>query len=173
METVNSAACEQAFKWLNEFKSLKSMNESHFKFFLLYIIDLHNLHIEGNVSVHANPLNPERDVEIAMKNINELKLSPGTFKEDCNRDIDNSCKISGNDEKGKTSDVILSLDDCYTVDNEGALQCKYCDGKYKREGHMKNHIETKHNLKIIMSCSCGQIFEDSTRFTRHRKNCKK
>ena len=54
---LNSPACEQAFKWLNAFKNIKNMNESRFKFFLLYIVDLHNLHIEGNVDLIANPLN--------------------------------------------------------------------------------------------------------------------
>ena len=38
----NTPACEQAFKWLNAYKNLKTMNEARFKMFLLYMIDLHN-----------------------------------------------------------------------------------------------------------------------------------
>ena len=62
IEKLNSPACEQAFKWINAFKNMKTMNEAHFKFFLLYMIDLHNLHIENNLSRVANPLHTDRMV---------------------------------------------------------------------------------------------------------------
>ena len=68
---LNSPACEQAFKWLNQFKNLKTMNESRFKFFLLYMIDLHNLHIENRVDLVANPLNEKREHEVeSLKSMN-------------------------------------------------------------------------------------------------------
>ena len=63
----NYHACEQAFKWLNAYKSLKTMNKPRFKMFLLYMIDLHNLHIEDNVSSAANPLSEKRDSFKASK----------------------------------------------------------------------------------------------------------
>ena len=50
------------------------MNESHFKFFLLYLIDLHNLHIEGRVSTLANPLNENRDIHLIANNIGKINL---------------------------------------------------------------------------------------------------
>ena len=50
------------------------MNESHFKFFLVYLIDLHNLHIEGKVSLLANPLNKNREVEILANDIQLIDL---------------------------------------------------------------------------------------------------
>ena len=62
LEKLDSPACEQAFKWLNEFKNIKSMNELRLKFYLLYMIDLHNMHIEGQVQVKANPLNIDREM---------------------------------------------------------------------------------------------------------------
>ena len=37
------------------------MNEARFKIFLLYMIDLHNLHIENRVDLAANPLNEKRE----------------------------------------------------------------------------------------------------------------
>ena len=43
---------------------MKTMNESRFKFFLLYMIDLHNLHIENRVDLISNPLNEKRDNKI-------------------------------------------------------------------------------------------------------------
>ena len=56
----NTPVCEQTFSWLNKFKNIKTMNEAHFKLFLLYILDLHNLHITKKVDLVANPLNPRR-----------------------------------------------------------------------------------------------------------------
>ena len=76
MTTINSAACEQAFNWINAFKNIKSMNEAHFKFFLLYIIDLHNLHMEGKVGLNANPMNSERDIESVLKNVECMAIEP-------------------------------------------------------------------------------------------------
>ena len=57
----NTPACQQAFKWLNAFKNLKAMNQPRFKMFLLYMIDLHNLHIDNTVDLAANPLNKHRE----------------------------------------------------------------------------------------------------------------
>ena len=39
----------KTFNWLNKFKACKSMNESHFIFFLLHKADMHNLKIEGKL----------------------------------------------------------------------------------------------------------------------------
>ena len=81
IEKLNSPACEQAFKWFNEFKNIKSMNEPRFKFYLLYMIDLHNMHIEGQVQVKANPLNIDREMiltemktKIISKDFDELEM---------------------------------------------------------------------------------------------------
>ena len=162
MGDVNSPACEQAFKWINSFTNLKSMNESHFKFFLVYLIDLHNLHIEGKVSLLANPLNENREVEILANDIQLIDLD-GKCTED---------KQTLNIEK-EVSGKSVSLEDCYNTDKDGQLLCNFCDGKYKKEGHIKNHCETKHNIKIHLICKCGQLFDDTTRYSRHKKSCKK
>ena len=57
------------------------MNEPRFKFYLLYMIDLHNMHIEGQVQVKANPLNIDREMiltekktEIISKDFVELEI---------------------------------------------------------------------------------------------------
>ena len=71
---TNTPACEQAFKWINAFKNLKTMNEAHFKFFLLYLIDLHNLHIQNKVSSVANPLNEDRGIEELMVGLGAIDL---------------------------------------------------------------------------------------------------
>ena len=128
IEKLNSPACEQAFKWLNEFKNIKSMNEPRFKFYLLYMIDLRNMHIEGQVQVKANPLNIDREIILADK---------------------------------KTEIMSKDFEDCFGK-KDGQLQCKFCPGSYKKEGHFKNHLESKHNKKFKIICSiCSSQFPDS------------
>ena len=144
------------------------MNESHFKFFLLYLIDLHNLHIEGRVSTLANPLNENRDIELIANDIGKINLV---------EKIDLEPKSSQEKPKdNKKTDIFKKgekLEDCFVLDKNGQLNCNYCDGKYQREGHMKNHLETKHNIIVTLICSCGQLFDDTTRYGSHKKSCKK
>ena len=84
IKNVNTVVCEQVriikivfddkaddyifdlfktFNWLNKYKACKSMNESHFFFFLLYVADLHNLKIEEKLRVMCRP--KVRGVEMA------------------------------------------------------------------------------------------------------------
>lgn len=165
IEVTNTPACEQAFKWINAFKNLKTMNEAHFKFFLLYVIDLHNLNIQNKLTSVANPLNEDREIEDIMAGLGSI-------------DLEGETKLSGNEEKDdskveveKVKDRGMRLEDCYRLD-DGVLHCKICPGTYKREGHMKNHVETKHNLVVDLTCKCGQLFTDTTKYCRHRKSCK-
>ena len=71
IDKVNSQACGQSFQWINRYKNLKSMNESHFKIIILYLTDLHNLGVEVTVKVVANPINPVRKIIDApiLKNV--------------------------------------------------------------------------------------------------------
>ena len=55
LKNINTQSSEQAFHWLNSYKNVKSMNEARFKFFLLYIIDLHNFKVMDNVKA-TNPM---------------------------------------------------------------------------------------------------------------------
>jgi len=52
---VNTPAAEQAFNWINRYKSVKGMNENRFIFFFRYLLDLHNWKIEGQVKTVVNP----------------------------------------------------------------------------------------------------------------------
>ena len=86
IEVTNTPACEQAFKWINAFKNLKTMNEAHFKFFLLYVTDLHNLHIQNKLTSVANPLNDDREIEDIMAGLSSI-------------DLEGENKLSDKDEK--------------------------------------------------------------------------
>jgi hypothetical protein len=48
------------FSRLNKFTQVKGMNESHFLFFFIYLLDLQNLAIEGRLRSIANPFSTER-----------------------------------------------------------------------------------------------------------------
>ena len=37
------------------------------------------------------------------------------------------------------------FEDCFTVNEDGQMKCKFCPGKYKREGNLRNHLESKRN----------------------------
>ena len=157
---LNSPACEQAFKWINRFTNLKTMNEARFKFFLLYMIDLHNLHIGDCVDVTANPLNVKRQEMFTLDSAVKEVSKEDNVLEELAAGLDN-CMISEKEE---------ALTDCFEEDSEGMLNCKFCPAAYKKEGHLRNHLENKHGKLFKIVCSvCDKIFPDSYRLFRHRK----
>ena len=167
IDKMNTPACEQAFKWLNDYKNLKTMNEPRFKFYLLYLIDLHNLHLENRISVVANPLNIKRMfVKETSSDGGILSESEASDKEP----IENLMK-----EFNKCINLVEKyevFEDCFTVNEDGQMKCKFCLGIYKREGHLRNHLENKHNNLFKLMCSvCGGSFPDSSRLVRHKKSC--
>ena len=164
---INSPACEQAFKWITCHKNLKTMNEARFKFFLLYMIDNHNLHIEGKMNT-SNPLDekwgPSSQELVLKSNISTVDILKGL--EELTIDMKTA-------EKEVERNETVRLEECFTEEPVGILNCNFCPGKYKREGHMKNHIETKHNMSVELICKCGQIFIETTRYLGHKKSCVK
>ena len=60
LDGVNTESCEQTFKWVNKFTSVKAMNESRFWMFFTVIFDLHNLQKQGRLRSVAHPKSPLR-----------------------------------------------------------------------------------------------------------------
>ena len=178
IQKQNTPACEQAFKWLNGYKNLKTMNEPRFKMFLLYMIDLHNLHIDNRVDLVANPLNEKREEAIQNQKTKSFVIDDNL---DVNESLERvmttmSEKLKITDEntdkkEKEDSKVDERFEDCYSESN-GELKCNFCPGTYKREGHLRNHLDTKHKKTFKILCSCGKLFSDSTRLSRHKKSCK-
>ena len=175
IKEINSPACEQAFKWINCFKNLKTMNEPRFKFFLLYMIDLHNQHIEGNISTVANPLSENwSGSRQEPSNLSKPTSSDDLISELEKMTLDSklvSSEIKSNIVENERQKI--KIDDCFSEDPSGTLKCMFCPGKYKREGNIKNHVESKHNMLVDLVCKCGQFFVESTRYSRHKKDCNK
>ena len=136
--------------------------------FLLYMIDLHNHNIDNRVDIIANPLNPKRKDGITQKieAIDKTEQFGDEAIENLVADLENQMKIVN--EKTDKDDL---FENCFkTIDGE--FICNFCPGKYKREGHLRNHLESKHNKKFRIVCVCGKEFPDSSRLSRHKKTCK-
>ena len=168
IENINSPACEQAFKWLNGFKNMKKMNQGRFKFFFLYMVECHNLHIEKKVHTIANPLSHERIENIRSKKYQIAQKEPQTSNvndyENVQVEVPNNMRPIANEEHP-------SIDDCFSMVNE-KMKCKYCEGTYQKKGQLKNHIESKHGISINLKCSCGKVFSELKAQVRHQKTCK-
>ena len=80
---------------------------------------------------------------------------------------------SKEDKKVVNEKTKIVIDDCFLEESSGTLKCRFCPGIYKREGNLKNHVESKHNLVVELVCKCGQISVETTRYCRHKNDCKK
>ena len=155
---INSPICEQVFSRLNKFTQVKGMNESHFLFFFIYILDLQNLSIEKRLREVANPLSAERTriVAEAYKSkdtpvtevIENLSLSLASLN--VNQQTE---KVSQNQESSKL------------------YNCNMCTAKYKMQGFLKKHTEQKHGEKMsLLECDlCKSKFDSKKQQTRHMK----
>ena len=128
------------------------------------MIDNHNLHIEGKMNI-SNPL------DVSWGHSDEKIVRKNESCEDVVLDFEKLTLSAENDENELESNKLIRLEECYTEEPAGTLNCNFCPGKYKREGNMKNHIETKHNMTAELICQCGQIFVETTRYLRHKKGC--
>ena len=126
-DDINSPVCEQVFSRLNKFTQVKGMNESHFLFFFIYLLDLQNLSIEGRLRLVANPLSTERKLIV--------EKSYGT---QTNVEIieDVVMKSSAKDVSEKVPKI-----------QEDIFKCEMCDAQYKHKGSLNKHTKQKHCVK--------------------------
>lgn len=167
---ANTPVCEQFFSWVNKFRNIKSMNEAHFKLFLLYILDLHNLHIEQKVDIIANPLNPRRyeEIHIAAEEVAIEGLGKLSIGNESEAEETSSVTVGSSEVESKSAE----LDDCFSQMPNGDLLCNFCPGIFKRIGNLRNHLNSKHKMCIKLFCGCGKEFQDATKLSRHQKSCK-
>ena len=74
LKSVNTVVCEQQFSWSNHMANVKAMNEERFSHYWLYVLDLHNHHIEKNLEYVTNPLSKVRQASILASAIEKFKL---------------------------------------------------------------------------------------------------
>ena len=142
------------------------MNEARFKQFIIYMIDLHNLHIENQVDLAANPLNMKRQEYITnYSDKKDFETLDSNFQ---------ALVIGANEKQSESIEKKKEkFEECFETKSNGELYCKFCPGVYKREGHMRNHLQSKHMKIFDIKCLCGKVFPDSTRLSRHKKTCGK
>ena len=147
---INSPVCEQVFSRLNRYTQVKGMNENHFLFFFIYILDLHNHSLEGRLRLIANPKSNFR--KLIVEESNEIVA--------CKEDIDDL----------STSIAVLSISEkVHEEDDKRPFKCSLCNATYKLEGYLKNHRKNKHVEKEnFFTCGyCAIRFQSKKQLTRH------
>ena len=102
---------------------------------------------------------------LKMRNDDEVLL---TEKPECEASLHEIETI--NDDISSKMEKMM-IDEGFT-EVDGIFKCNYCIGKYKKKGHLKTHLENKHNKIISLSCKCGKVFTAMTKLVRHEKLCK-
>ena len=171
LQNVNTVICEQTFKWLNAYKSVKSMNEPHFFFFMIYMIDLHNMSIEKRLRMLANPKSAERFNFVAKLKFEVItddtpgyiRQAPFTAKDAdraANKPIESLTSVAPS----------VQITDRLYTESEDGYTCTICSAVYKQFGYLKNHLKKTHSKELIIYCfKCGTKFVDAKALNRHRK----
>ena len=123
LDNVNTQAAEQLFRDVNKHSNCQAMSESHFYLFWLYIMDLHNLSLTGMDRVEPDPREDYRDSIIRENNINFASLK-------------------------KTISKTVEVHESSVSIEVSLYSCKICGNSFRKEGNLKNHIETKHTDNI-------------------------
>ena len=136
LDGVNTESCEQTFKWVNKFTSVKSMNESRFFLFFTVIFDLHNLQKNNQLRSHAHPGSPlrwellpdQRDYEATLL---EIPVATETAVE-----VENEVpKVAGNTEEADLASITNTMKNLEI--NQQSLICDDCGAVYKKPWTLK------------------------------------
>ena len=155
-DDINSPVCEQVFSRLNKFTQVKGMNECHFLFFFIYLLDLQNLAIEGRLRSVANPLSSERK-QIVQKAYKDKSVMDEIPKELAIPAI-----------PAKESENIEAM----MGYKEDLFQCQMCEARYKHRGSLNKHSKQKHGAHqgLFFCQHCDAKFQTKKQHTRHAQN---
>ena len=170
LDGVNTPICEQLFSSINKFTNAKSMNEANFFLFFLYIFDLHNLNIEGQLCSVANPLS-----NLRYEHITQSKKTPSDGIEEEgveNGDVANQEEVD--DLQKMMQNMNVGDEKAANRDNskDTVFKCDICGSEYKRLGYLKLHIKNKHEAESEAGYKCevcGIKFDQVKHLNRHHK----
>ena len=166
LDGVNTEACEQTFKWCNQFTSVKGMNESHFWFFFTVVFDMHNLHVEGRLRSIAHPQSAFRWDALKLMDC-EPSLLDGQDEEVV--DKDNSLTL--------LEDGLSGLSIGKGLPDEVSYKCDDCGAKYKKPWLLKSHMKKKHEtvpeVDVYKCNECEASFDSQRNLNRHVKTHEK
>ena len=157
LQKVNTVICEQTFKWLNGFKSVKSMNEPNFFFFILYMIDLHNMSIEKTLRMMANPKAAARYNHINGLEFEEVNENTPGFIPQVPFNAKDALRSAATDNE---SEISKKENTDYEETSFG-FTCCHCQAVYKQFGNLKKHMKNVHEVVLTISCNnCSTVFSD-------------
>jgi len=167
LDGVNTEVCEQTFKWVNKFTSVKSMNESRFWMFFTIIFDLRNLQKQGTLRSVAHPKSPLR-----------WELLP--YQEDPEPSLLTASDDVTEEETTLEDDFVDGLEKLTLepAKKEESLDCKVCGAKYKKPWTLKSHMKNKHGANesepVTFKCDiCDAFLSDKKRLDNHMKTHEK
>ena len=131
---VNTEICEQLFRKVNSHSNCKSMNEPRYFLFWLYILDLHNLDIEGMVTA-SDPRSDYRWSRITVESPDISVINPQSLKVNI--------------------DDVSKEFNCLNIKDAAAFHCVDCGAVYKSEGYLESHRVKKHG-DIFKPFACGE-----------------
>ena len=147
LTNVNSQVCEQTFNFFNKFTQVKGMNHHRFRLFFVYMIDLHNLKISGELHItHPNKLNMptvETNDELCSA-LNELDIGSEEAKEE-GKEKSTTCQICGKNDFGLKNP------------------------KSGLTRHMKSVHKKELKVPAFKCPECDKICKNSSGLTRHKK----
>ena len=147
------------------------MNEPHFIFFMIYLIDLHNLSIEKKLRMLANPKSAERFAYVNKLHVEVVSMdTPGYIFQTPFTAKDAKRAEAKNMSKPVDKAVSKDIPDTLYHEDESGFTCAICDTMYKQLGYLKNHLLRAHDQELVIFCfKCGAKFVDAKSLNRHRK----
>ena len=110
------------------------------------MVDLHNLNIQNKVEVSVNSLNEKRNSVI---NVSQEYTSQSL--ESLTTQFEDNLLITGAENENESA---------YFTETSKGLKCNFCPALYQREGHLRNHLSSKHNKSLEIKCGfCGKVFK--------------
>ena len=192
LDGINTESCEQTFRWVNQFTSVKAMNDVRFWFFFTYVFDLHNTNNQGNLRSTVHPKSPLRweqlsDLKTWEKSLRSLKVKviqdhqylianngaddqKKAHEAECvpeveelEREMDKLTVLSGNKRVPDVEELDREMDKL-TV--QSGFDCNECGAKYQKPWTLKAHVKKKHG-KGGKCVTCGVVYEDSESLKDH------
>lgn len=157
LDGVNTEVCEHMFNHINKHRNCKAMNQANFFMFWIYILDLHNLKIDGLDACEPDPRSEYRWSLVKVEEVDLTKVKK--------MDVD---------------DIALGMNKM-TVKEDLPFKCALCGATYKVNHTLEQHLQEKHGEeKKLFKCSeCDQILKTKRNLenhvvTKHRtcKECK-
>ena len=164
LEGVNTESCEQTFHWVNQYTSVKSMNESRFFIFFVAIFDYHNLSRLGQLRSVANPKSNFRwEMLNNLPEFEETLMSDSSSNEPELNKVDDE---TADPELEKVNDS-ESLSDEMKHLSLGKYECEECGAQYKVPWTLKSHKLKKHGEKNTKCLDCDLTFVDTSSLKEH------